>query len=149
MNTSDSSTMFAHIVSRLTNRTEDVAVDALGFILSRSDAARRALRDLLKLEGLDVGELTGAATQVGDGTLARPDLAVRDRERKERVLIEAKFWAGPDRESTQRLPRPAAARRTAGRAPVRRPGGAPGDPLARTAPAARAAVRLAAGRNAA
>ena len=86
--------MFAHIVSRLTNRTEDVAVDAIGFILSRSDAARRALRDLLKLEGLDVGELTDAATQVGDGTLARPDLAVRDRERKERVLIEAKFWAG-------------------------------------------------------
>ena len=57
------------------------------------DAARRALRDLLKLEGLDVGELTGAATQVSDGTLVRPDLAVYDRERKERMLIEAKFWA--------------------------------------------------------
>ena len=94
MNNPDSSTMFAHIVSRLTNRTEDVAVEALGFILSRSDAARRALRDLLKLEGLDVGELTDAATQVGDATLARPDLAVYDRERKERVIVEAKFWAG-------------------------------------------------------
>ena len=91
---SDSSTMFAHIVSRLTNRTEDVAVEALGFILSRSDAARRALRDLLKLEGLDVGELTNAGTQVGDESLARPDLAVHDHERKERVLVEAKFWAG-------------------------------------------------------
>ena len=94
MNNPDSSTMFAHIVSRLTNRTEDVAVEALGFILSRSDAARRALRDLLKLEGLDVGELTDAETQVGDETLARPDLAIYDGERKERVLIEAKFWAG-------------------------------------------------------
>ena len=100
MNNPDSSSMFAHIVSRLTNRTEDVAVDALGFILSRSDAARRALRDLLKLEGLDAGEL-------------------------------------------------AAARRTADRAPVRRSRGAPVDPLARTAPVGRAAVRLAAGRNAA
>lgn len=94
MNNPDSSTMFAHIVSRLTNRTEDVAVEALGFILSRSDAARRALRDLVELEGMDVGELTDAGTQVGDETLARPDLAVYDRERKERVLIEAKFWAG-------------------------------------------------------
>ena len=94
MNNPDSSTMFAHIVSRLTNRTEDVAVEALGFILSRSDAARRALRDLVKPEGTDVGELTDAGTQVGDETLARPDLAVYDRERKERVLIEAKFWAG-------------------------------------------------------
>lgn len=94
MNNPDSSTMFAHIVSRLTNRTEDVAVEALGFILSRSDAARRALRDLVELEGMDVGELTDAGTQVGDETLARPDLAVYDREREERVLIEAKFWAG-------------------------------------------------------
>ena len=94
MNDFDFLTMFAHIVSRLTNRTEDVAVEALGFILSRSDAARRALRDLLKLEGLDVGELTDAGTQVGDETLARPDLAIYDRERKERVLMEAMFWAG-------------------------------------------------------
>ena len=94
MNNPDSSTMFAHIVTRLTNRTEDVAVEALGFILSRSDAARRALRDLLKLDGLDVGELTDAGTQVSDGTLARPDLAIYGRERQERVLMEAKFWAG-------------------------------------------------------
>lgn len=94
MNNTDSSTMFAHIVSRLTNRTEDVAVEALGFILSRSDAARRALRDLVELEGIDVGVLNDAGTQVGDETLARPDLAVYDREREERVLIEAKFWAG-------------------------------------------------------
>ena len=94
MNNFDSSTMFAHIVSRLTNRTEDVAVEALGFILSRSNAARQALRDLLKLEGLDVGELTDVGTQISDGTLARPDFVVYDWERKERVLFEAKFWAG-------------------------------------------------------
>ena len=62
MNNFDSSTMFAHIVSRSTNRTEHVAVEALGFILSRSDAARRALRDLLKLDGLDFGELTDVGT---------------------------------------------------------------------------------------
>lgn len=94
MNKPDSSTMCAHIVSCLTNRTEDVELEALGFILSRSDAAKRALRDLVELGGMDVGELTDAGTQVGDATLARPDLAVYDRERKERVLIEAKFWAG-------------------------------------------------------
>ena len=93
MNNPNSSTMFAHIVSRLTNRTEDVAVEALGFILSRSEAVRRALRDLLQLEGLDVGELTGAKTQVSDETHARPDLVIFGKDRKERVLIEAKFWA--------------------------------------------------------
>ena len=93
MNNPDSSTMFAHIVSRLTNRTEDVAVEALGFILSRSIEARRALRDLLQLDGLDIGELADAGTQVSDETLARPDLVVFDKDREERVLIEAKFWA--------------------------------------------------------
>ena len=36
----------------------------------------RTTADRLKLEGLDVGELTDAGTQVSDGTLARPDLAV-------------------------------------------------------------------------
>ena len=54
----------------------------------------RTTADRQNLEGLDVGELTDAGTQVGDATLARPDLAVYDRERKERVLMEAKFWAG-------------------------------------------------------
>ena len=54
----------------------------------------RTTADRQNLEGLDVGELTDAGTQVSDGTLARPNLAVYDRERKERVLMEAKFWAG-------------------------------------------------------
>ena len=63
--------MYAHIVSRLTNRIKDVAVEALGFILSHSDATRRALRDQIKLEALNIGELTDAGTQVGDESLAR------------------------------------------------------------------------------
>ena len=70
-----------------------MAVEALGFILSRSDATRRALRNLLQLEGMDIGELTGAETQVSDETSARPDLVVLGKDREERVLIEAKFWA--------------------------------------------------------
>lgn len=69
MNNLDSSTMFAHIVPHLTNRTEDVAVEVLGFILSRSDAARRALKDMVELEGMEVGELTDAGTQVGERLL--------------------------------------------------------------------------------
>ena len=87
MKNTDSSTMFAHIVSHLTNRTEDVAVEALGFILSQSDAARRALRDLVALEGVDIGELTDAETQVGDETLARPDLAVYDHTTTGRLAV--------------------------------------------------------------
>ena len=94
MSKSNSLTMFSHIVSRFTDHTEDVAVEALGYILSRSDSARRALRDMLQVEGLDIPELTDAATQVSGEEGDRPDLVVWDRGRAERVLIEAKFWAG-------------------------------------------------------
>ncbi len=98
MSNSSTLTMFSHIVSRLSGRTEDVAVEALGFILSRSDSARRALRDMLRdilqEEGLNIPELTDAATQISGEEGARPDLVVWDQDRAERVLIEAKFWAG-------------------------------------------------------
>lgn len=94
MENSNSVTMFSHLVSRLSDRTEDLAVEALGYILSRSDAARRALRDLLQVGGLDIGNLTEAATQISGEEGARPDLVVWDQNRAERVLIEAKFWAG-------------------------------------------------------
>ncbi|MYF69023.1 MAG: hypothetical protein F4181_03155 [Proteobacteria bacterium] len=98
MSNSSNLTMFSHIVSRLSGRTEDVAVEALGFILSRSDSARRALRDMLRdilqEEGLSIPELTDAATQISGEEGARPDLVVWDQDRAERVLIEAKFWAG-------------------------------------------------------
>jgi len=94
MSDSNYLTMFSHIVSRLSDRTEDVAVEALGFILSRSDSARRALRDILQEEGLSIPELTDAATQLSGEEGARPDLVVWGQDRAERVLIEAKFWAG-------------------------------------------------------
>ena len=80
-------------VSRWSNRTEDIAVDALGFILSRSRAARTALRNIIETAVQDIGELTGAKTQVTGDDGARPDLVVFGRGGKERVIVEAKFWA--------------------------------------------------------
>lgn len=87
------SQLLAHVVSRLTNRAEDAAVESLGFILSRSRAARVALRDVLETCVRDIGELTGAETQVAGSDGARPDLVVYGHRGEDRVLIEAKFWA--------------------------------------------------------
>ena len=44
---STNTTLFAHIAPWLTDRIEDVAVEALGYILSNSEAARRALAETL------------------------------------------------------------------------------------------------------
>ena len=93
MNDQPHSQLLSHIVSRWSNRTEDIAVDALGFILSRSRAARAALQSVVETAVQDIGELTGAKTQVTGDDGARPDLVVFGRGGKERVIVEAKFWA--------------------------------------------------------
>ena len=87
------SQLLAHVVSRLSNRVEDAAVESLGYILSRSGAARIALRDVLEMCVQNIGELTGARTQVAGPDGARPDLVVYGPRGEGRALIEAKFWA--------------------------------------------------------
>ncbi len=94
MNDQSYSQLLSHIVSRWSNRTEDIAVDALGFILSRSRAARNALQGVVEALAPSVGELTSARTQVSSSDGARPDLVVYGSEDRERVIVEAKFWAG-------------------------------------------------------
>ena len=63
-------TLFAHIAQWLTDRIEDVAVEALGHILSQSEAgaeALEALTDALKDGCIDVGSLDRVETQeIGD-----------------------------------------------------------------------------------
>ncbi len=91
---SSDTTLFAHIAPRLTDRTEDVAVDALGHILSYSEAACSALENTLLEGGTAVGSLARVRTQVIGEEGERPDLVGFDDGGVERVLIEAKFWAG-------------------------------------------------------
>ena len=86
-------TLLAHLSPRFTERAEDIAVESLGYILSRSKAARDALEDVLRNGGAEVGPISRVTTQVSEaGT--RPDIVCYDRSGAERVLIEAKFWAG-------------------------------------------------------
>lgn len=92
----DDRTLLAHIVPRLfSDRTEDVAVEALGFILRKSESARRALQNVLSTGGTEIGPISSdVRTQVSGDDGATPDLACRDMAGVERVLIEAKFGAG-------------------------------------------------------
>ena len=75
------------------HQTENIAVETLGHILSESDAARCALLDVLRTDGEEIGEIAWVKTQASGEEGTRPDLAGFDQDDKERVLIEAKFWA--------------------------------------------------------
>jgi hypothetical protein len=85
-------TVFSHIVRRrMSSDYENVATDALAFILDRSASARQGFLKLLRRIVPDLPELTFRA-QEGDGGW-RPDLWGFAGE-EPRVLVENKFWAG-------------------------------------------------------
>ena len=87
----DNASLLSFIARRHTVGREDVATDALSFILSRSNSARRALSNLLD----DRGPLQVAAARPwgADALGAIPDLACFDEDDNLVSLIESKFWA--------------------------------------------------------
>ena len=87
-------TLLAHLALKLANHPENIAVEALGHILSTSPAAVRALEDMLRTGGAEIGEIAWVKTQASGEEGTQPDLAASDQHNRERVLIEAKFWAG-------------------------------------------------------
>lgn len=90
----NSGSLLAHLAGALSNQTELVATKALAYILARSDAARFALAELLRTGGADVGAMHRVADEVVGEGRERVDLVAYDQQGAERVLIEAKFWAG-------------------------------------------------------
>lgn len=90
----NSGSLLAHLAGALSNQTELVATKALAYILARSEAARFALAELLRTGGANVGAMHRVADEVVGEGRERVDLVAYDQQGAERVLIEAKFWAG-------------------------------------------------------
>ncbi len=90
----NSGSLLSHLAWKLTNQTETLATEALGYILSQSDAARRALQELVSAGGANVGAIKEVKTEAVLSKNERVDLACFDAGGAKRVLIEAKFWAG-------------------------------------------------------
>ena len=88
----DNHTLLSFIALRHTIGREDVATDALFFILSHSEAARQALSCFL---GDECGPLpiTKAKPRMTDEHGATPDLACLDSDDNVVALVESKFWA--------------------------------------------------------
>ena len=92
--TANRKTLFAKLAPQFSVQTENVAVEALGHILSGSEAARSALAEVLLAGGADLGRIAQVRTQVIGKESERPDLVGFDQDGEKRLLIEAKFWAG-------------------------------------------------------
>lgn len=86
-------TLFAQIVPMF-GQTEVAATAALRHILEQSESARNALERMLLTAGVETGSLTQFQTEAIGDEGERVDLVCSDANGTERVLIEAKFWAG-------------------------------------------------------
>ena len=90
MNTS----LFAQILPMFTNQTERAGTEALRHILQRSEPARNALEHMVRAVGVEVDSLMQFRTEAIGDEGERVDLVCYDEHGTERLLIEAKFWAG-------------------------------------------------------
>ena len=96
----DNDTMLGYLAPWLSERIEDIAVEALGYILKRYDTARAALDSSVASGVKDVNPVCEVETQVIFDDWSRVDLVGIDKSCTKHVLIEAKFWA----ELTHRQP---------------------------------------------
>jgi hypothetical protein len=81
-------------LARTLPQTENLASEALVFILAKSPTCRHALADFLSHASLTIPRDLTFRVQARDEADTIPDVAGIDENGQERVLIEAKFWAG-------------------------------------------------------
>lgn len=87
-------TLFGHLATRFAPSPENIAIEALGFILARSPAARAALTGLSEAGGLSLPPDMSFATQATAEDDGRPDVEAYGSDLRRYLVIETKFWAG-------------------------------------------------------
>ncbi|KQQ36721.1 hypothetical protein ASG19_09995 [Rhizobium sp. Leaf306] len=87
-------TLFAHLATRFAPSPENIAIEALGFILQRSRAARSAFTGIASAGGLDLPDDLSFATQAVAEDDGRPDIEGYSTDFQRRVIAETKFHAG-------------------------------------------------------
>jgi hypothetical protein len=85
--------ILGHLAQRFAVSEENLATEALTWLLRRSAAARAALVGLARAIGVDVPDELTFIGQVGRADTGRPDVVGLDASNRERLLIEAKFAA--------------------------------------------------------
>ena len=90
-----STSLLAHLYSRIKGSQEDVATLSLQYIISQSPELNREFTRLLSQAlHVDLGTALNYVCQSVGDNLERPDIAGVDQNGQEIVLCEAKFYAG-------------------------------------------------------
>lgn len=85
--------LLGQFYTRIKGSQEDIASEGLTYILQRSPSARQALNKVIQFDsGLTFEEINYITQNVGE-KLERPDISGIDREGREVIILEAKFWA--------------------------------------------------------
>ncbi|RKG98605.1 hypothetical protein D7X74_40105 [Corallococcus sp. CA047B] len=92
MNPHDS--LLGHLASRLSAHPENVATEALAFILRQNEYLRQAVLRFLEGLGVPPPQVVSFSAQQSEENAARPDLRGADKSGAPVLFIEAKFWAG-------------------------------------------------------
>ena len=89
-----SDTVFGHLVHQFATHPENLATEALSFILRSSPAASCAFTEFIRQIGFDCPGSLHVETQRGGQDQSIPDMKCLDDKGLLRVVIENKFWAG-------------------------------------------------------
>ena len=89
-----STSVLAFLATRFATSPENLATEALNFILASSPAASRAMLDLCRQLGCEEAVDLAFSTQATNDDGSRPDLVGRTVAGHTPVMVEAKFWAG-------------------------------------------------------
>ena len=89
-----SSSVLAFLATKFATHPENLATEALNFIITTSPHARQALLDLCRQLGHHGTDDLAFSTQSANDDGSRPDLVGRAKDGSMPVVIEAKFWAG-------------------------------------------------------
>lgn len=87
-----SDSLLGHLAWRFPGATEDIATEALCYILGKQEGARTALADLLRSGGADPEPMNSFDTQRVYQRSKKPDLVAFNGD-SEVLLVESKFWA--------------------------------------------------------
>ena len=86
--------LFADVVLRTAPHPENLATEALRYLLERHPTVWPAVHTFLAGLEFPLPLTLAFKTQAYSATHAIPDLVGLDSEGKERLIVEAKFWAG-------------------------------------------------------
>jgi hypothetical protein len=86
--------LFGHLASRFSTHPENLATEALAFIVNGSAAMREAMRRLVARTGIELPPLVRFRSQSRDEQGNIPDLIGLDAAGTGRLFVENKFWAG-------------------------------------------------------